>query len=308
MTLPAALSHPCYHDDEAARVTFEAIRWPNGPYCPHCGCLDTVAPLGGKSMGAGWYWCNKCREKFTVRVGSVMERSHIAMHKWLLAFRLMSNSKKGISAHQLHRMLGVTYRSAWFMAHRIRLAMDDKAPPPLGGEGKFVEADETYVGGKAKNRKNKIPKKEAVFSLVERNGAARSFHVAEVTAKTLRPLIVTVADRKSHFRTDHSPVYWSVGDEFKTHYTVNHAIEEYVRGDAYTNTVEGYFSIFKRGIYGVYHHVSEAHLHRYLAEFDFRYNNRAKLGVDDIERARRAIVGTAGKRLTYRQPVGQAHA
>ncbi|MGE3782646.1 MAG: IS1595 family transposase [Alphaproteobacteria bacterium] len=308
MTLPTALTHPCYHDDEAARVTFEAIRWPDGPFCPFCGAFDTVAPLGGKSMGPGWYWCNKCREKFTVRVGSVMERSHIPMHKWLLAFRLMAGSKKGVSAHYLHRTLGVAYRSAWFMAHRIRLAMDIKAPSPLGGDGKFVEADETYVGGKARNRKGKTPKKEAVFSLVERGGGARSFHVANVTAKTLRPIIVSVTDRKSHFRTDHSAVYWGIGDEFKTHHTVNHAIEEYVRGDAYTNTVEGYFSIFKRGIYGVYHHVSEGHLHRYLAEFDFRYNNRAKLGVDDTERARRAIAGAAGKRLTYRQPNGQAHA
>ena len=161
MTLPTALSHPCYHDDEAARLVFEAIQWPNGPTCPHCGLIETVAPLGGKSMGPGWYWCAQCREKFTVRVGSVMERSHIPMHKWLLAFRLMNASKKGMSAHQLHRMLGVAYRSAWFMAHRIRLAQDDKLPTPLGGEGKFVEADETYVGGKARNRKGKTPKKEA---------------------------------------------------------------------------------------------------------------------------------------------------
>jgi transposase-like protein len=206
MTLPTALSHPCYHDDEAARLTFEAIQWPNGATCPRCGLIETVAPLGGKSMGPGWYWCSQCREKFTVRVGSVMERSHIPMHKWLLAFRLLAGSKKGMSAHQLHRMLGVAYRSAWFMAHRIRLAMDDKIPTPLGGEGKFVEADETYVGGKARNRKGKTPKKEAVFSLVERGGKARSFHIANVTAQTLRPIIVTVADRKSHFRTDHSPV------------------------------------------------------------------------------------------------------
>jgi len=168
--LPTELSHPCYHNDEAARVIFEAIRWPDGPFCPHCGALDTVAPLGGESMGSGWYWCAPCREKFTVRVASVLERSHIAMHKWLLAIRLMTGSKKGISAHQLHRMLGVTYRSAWFMAHRIRLAMDDSAPNALGGAGKFVKADETYIGDEARNRKGKTPKKEAVFSLVERNG------------------------------------------------------------------------------------------------------------------------------------------
>jgi transposase-like protein len=207
MSLPTALSHPCYHDDEAARVAFESVRWPNGPYCPHCGAFDTVAPLGGESMGPGWYWCNKCREKFTIRVGSVLERSHIAMHKWLLAIRLLTGSKKGMSAHQLHRMLGVTYRSAWFMAHRIRLAMDDSAPSALGGEGKFVEADETYVGGKARNRKGKTPKKEAVFSLVERGGKSRSFHVANVTAQTLRPIIVSAASTDSHFRTDESGVY-----------------------------------------------------------------------------------------------------
>jgi transposase-like protein len=308
MSLPTALSHACYHDDEAARITFESIRWPNGPYCPHCGAFDTVAPLGGESMGPGWYWCNKCREKFTVRVGSVLERSHIAMHKWLLAIRLMTGSKKGISAHQLHRMLGVAYRSAWFMAHRIRLAMDDSAPSALGGEGKFVEADETYIGGKARNRKGKTPKKEAVFSLVERGGKSRSFHVANVTATTLRPIIVSAASTDSHFRTDESGVYWSVGEEFKTHQTVVHAAEEYVRGDAHTNTAEGYFSILKRGIYGVYHHVSEAHLHRYLAEFDFRYSNRIKLGIDDTERARRVIVGTGGKRLRYQRPASEARA
>jgi transposase-like protein len=308
MSLPTALSHACYHDDEAARITFESIRWPNGPYCPHCGAFDTVAPLGGESMGPGWYWCNKCREKFTVRVGSVLERSHIAMHKWLLAIRLMTGSKKGISAHQLHRMLGVAYRSAWFMAHRIRLAMDDSAPSALGGEGKFVEADETYIGGKARNRKGKNPKKEAVFSLVERGGKSRSFHVANVTATTLRPIIVSAASTDSHFRTDESGVYWSVGEEFKTHQTVVHAAEEYVRGDAHTNTAEGYFSILKRGIYGVYHHVSEAHLHRYLAEFDFRYSNRIKLGIDDTERARRVIVGTGGKRLRYQRPASEARA
>lgn len=224
--LPTELSHPCYHNDEAARETFEAIRWPDGPFCPHCGSFDTVAPLGGESMGPGWYWWTPCREKFTVRVGSVLERSHIPMHKWLLAFRLTAGSKKGMSAHQLHRMLGIGYRSAWFMAHRIRLAMDDSAPNALGGEGKFVEADETYIGGKARNRKGKTPKKEAVFSLVERGGASRSFHVPNVTAKSLRPIIVTVASRKSHFRTDESGVYWSAGEEFKTHRTVNHAAEE----------------------------------------------------------------------------------
>ena len=216
MTLPASLADPCYHDDDAARVTFEAIRWPDGPYCPHCGVFDTVAPLGGKSMGPGWYWCNKCREKFTARVGSVMERSHIPMHKWLLAFRLMASSKKGVSAHQLHRMLGVSYKSAWFMAHRIREAMRPTDDGQLGGEGKTVEADETYVGGKAKNRAyaKTLPSHEAVVSLVERGGKLRSLHVADVTAKTLKPILVETIAKDSHFRTDQSPVYTKTGKDF----------------------------------------------------------------------------------------------
>jgi transposase-like protein len=310
MTLPTALSHPCYHDDEAARVTFEAVRWPDGPYCPHCGAFDTVAPLGGKSMGPGWYWCNKCREKFTVRVGSVLERSHIPMHKWMLAFRFMASSKKGMSAHQLHRTLGIPYKTAWFMAHRIREAMRPTDDGQLGGEGKFVEADETYVGGKAKNRAyaKTLPRHEAVVSLVERGGKVRSRQVADVTAKTLKPILADAIAKDANLRTDQSPVYTEIGTGFASHATVNHSIKEYVRGDAHTNTVEGYFSIFKRGIYGTYHHVSEQHLKRYLGEFDFRYNERIALGVNDTERTEKAIRGAAGKRLTYRQPRGAQQA
>jgi transposase-like protein len=310
MTLPAALSHACYHDDDAARETFEAIRWPDGPYCPHCGCLDTVAPLGGKSMGPGWYWCNKCREKFTARVGSVMERSHIAMHKWLLAFRLMASSKKGMSAHQLRWTLGVSYKTAWFMAHRIREAMRPLDAGPMGGEGKFVEADETFIGGKAANRAyaKMAPYKEAVVSLVERGGKVRSRHVADVSAKTLKPILVDAIAKDTNLRTDQSPVYTEIGTGFASHATVNHSIKEYVRGDAHTNTVEGYFSIFKRGIYGVYHHVSQEHLKRYLAEFDFRYNERVALGVSDQERTEKAIKGAVGRRLTYRPLSGAQQA
>lgn len=238
-----------------------------------------------------------------MRVGSIFERSHVPLFKWLLGFRLMAGSKKGFSAHQLHRTLAVDYKTAWFMEHRIRECMDSTGGNPLGGEGKFVEADETYVGGRAKNRAYKAPRpKMAVLSLVERSGKARSFHVANVTAEMLRPLIVTAVSRKSHFRTDESGVYWRTGEEFKSHRTVNHSADEYVRGDAHTSTVEGYFSIFKRGIYGVYHHVSETHLHRYLAEFDFRFSNRVALGVNDVERVTRAIQGATGKRLLYRPP------
>src|SRR3954470_22182298 len=261
-------------------------------------------------MGPGWYWCNKCREKFTARVGSVMERSHIPLHKWLLAYRLMASSKKGMSAHQLHRMLGISYKAAWFMAHRIREGMRPVDAEPMGGSGKTVEADETYVGGKAKNRAyaKTLPKHEAVMSLVERGGKVRSRHIADVTAKTLKPIIVDAITKDTHFRTDQSPVYTEIGKDFASHETVNHSIKEYVRGDAHTNTVEGYFSIFKRGIYGVYHHVSEQHLKRYLCEFDFRYNERIALGVNDQERAERAIKGAVGRRLTYWQPRGAEQA
>lgn len=304
MQLPIELSSPCYHDEEAAREQLESIRWPDGPFCPYCGSFDRVklTATPPKARKGGWYHCQDCRRKFTVRVGSIFHRSHVPLHKWLLGFRLMAGSKKGFSAHQLHRTLNVDYKTAWFMEHRIRECMDESASAgPLGGEGKFVEADETYVGGRAKNRAYKVPPpKKPVFSLVERDGKARSFHIANVIAQTVRPLVVTVTSRKSHFRTDESGIYWTVGEEFKTHRTVNHSADEYVRGDAHTNTVEGMFSILKRGIYGIYRHVSEAHLQRYLNEFDFRCNHRAALGVDDVERATRAIQGAAGKRLLYR--------
>src|ERR1700736_559364 len=215
----------------------------------------------------------------------------------------MAASKKGMSAHQLHRMLGVTYKTAWFLAHRIREAMREINPEQLGGEGKFVEADETFTGGKAKNRAFKAPPpKEAVMALVERGGKVRSFHVPEVTAATLKPIIVDAIAKDSHFRTDESGVYWEVGEQFASHRTVVHSMNEYVQGDAHTNTTEGYFSILKRGIYGIYQHVSEHHLKRYLAEFDFRYNERIALGIDDAERTQRALAGIVGKRLTYRRP------
>ncbi|MEQ1931655.1 MAG: IS1595 family transposase [Parvularculaceae bacterium] len=315
---PVELSHPVYSNEEAARKHLEAVRWPDGVVCPHCGATDDARPLGGESMGAGWFYCEACKDKFTVRSGTVYERSHVPLHKWLLAFRLMASSKKGISAHQLHRTLNVTYKTAWFMAHRIREAMapaKGKADP-LGGKGKIVEADETAIGGKERNKhrhkRNKknigMHGKQIAFSLVERGGKVRSFHVANVTGETLRPIIVTQIDRASKFMTDEASQYRPVGKEFAYHGKVNHGIEEYVRGDAHVNTLEGYFSILKRGVIGTYHHVSEAHLKRYLAEFDFRYNERAGLGVDDAERTTRAIKGAEGKRLMYRQPDKAAHA
>lgn len=295
------LSAKIFHDEQAAHEHIESVRWPNGPTCPHCGVFN-VHRMAGKTQ-AGMFICRDCREKFTVRTGSVMERSHIPLHKWLLATHLMAASKKGMSAHQLHRMLGITYKSAWFLAHRIRESMieDVKKAGPIGGSGKTVEVDETYVGGKAKNRAFKAPpKKQAVVSLLERDGRVRSFHVANVTSKTLRPILVKHASRASYLMTDESPVYPKIGNEFIGHGTVNHSIDQYVRGVFWhTNTVENYFSILKRGVIGTFHHVSEAHLSRYIAEFDFRYNTR---NISDFERAEKAIKGGEGKRLTYRRP------
>ncbi|WP_439573497.1 IS1595 family transposase [Phreatobacter sp.] len=302
------LTDPIFTNEDAARKHFEAIRWPNGPVCPHCKAEGQATELKGKSTRPGVYKCRACSKPFTATIGTVYERSHIPLHKWLLATHLLCSSKKGMSAHQLFRMLGFgSYRTAWFMAHRIREGMTDtshKTTGGLGGANKVVEVDESYVGGKAKNRAHREPApKKAVLSLVERNGRVASFHVANVTAKTVRPLIVTNASRASALMTDESPIYPRIGKEFSSHGTVNHSANEYARlaGYMHTNTAENFFSILKRGITGVYHSVSEAHLHRYLAEFDFRYNNRSGLGVEDAERAMKAVRGTAGKRLTYRQ-------
>ena len=289
------LTNPIFTNPDAARKHFEAIRWPDGPYCPYCGQTDTAKPLGGKSMGPGWYHCKDCRRKFTAHVGTIYERSHIPMTKWLLATHLMCASKKGISAHQLHRMLGIPYKTAWFMAHRIREGMRDLKPGALGGEGKFVEADETYIGGKEKNKHTRKRKrigrggtgKEIAFALVERGGRVHSQHVPSVNTKTLRPILVAQLDAKTFLMTDDSGQYRHMHKDFR-HEVINHGIGEYVRGDAHTNTVEGYFSILKRGITGTYHHVSQQHLKRYLAEFDFRYNERGALEVTDAERAVKA--------------------
>jgi transposase-like protein len=305
-----SLRDPIFHDDEAARLHLEALRWPNGPYCPRCGEAEAVTRLAGKSTAPGLCICRSCRTKFSVTMGTVFERSHISLSKWMLGFRLMASSKKGVSAHQLHRSLDITYKSAWFMAHRIREAMAlPPEPSALGGEGKTVEADATYVGGKEKNKHaNKRTAgniggkgKQIVHTLVERDGRARSHHVADVTGATLRPIIVRHASRKSALMTDTAGGYHNIGKEFARHEMVDHGKGEYVRGDAYSNTAESFFAIFKRGVYGTFHHVSEAHLHRYLAEFDFRWSNRAALGVDDRERANEAVRGSTGKRLTYRR-------
>lgn len=290
-----------FANETNARKHLEALRWPDGPYCPHCGSFNAKR-LEGKAHRAGLVQCNDCREQYTVTVGTVFERSKVPLHKWLLCNHLICASKKGMSAKQIERMLGVTYKTAWFMCHRIREAMDGATGNgPLGGANQVVEADETYVGGKAKNRAFREPApKKPVVALVERDGQVRSFHVANVTAKQLRGLIVTNVDRASHLMTDESHVYTAVGREFNGHSTVNHSAKEYVKtgGFKHSNTAENFFSIFKRGVIGTYHHLSEAHLGRYCKEFDFRYNTRA---MTDGKRASIALIGIAGKRLTYRR-------
>ena len=296
------LTNPIFSDANKAREHLEALHWPNGPVCPKCGETERLKRLEGKSTRPGVVMCNPCRKPFTVTVGTIFEDSKIPLNKWLLAFRLMAGSKKGMSAHQLHRSLGITYKSAWFLAHRIREAMDGAdGDGPLGGPDTVVEADETYVGGKARNRAFRQPApKKAVVALVERDGRARSFHVANVNAKHIRGLIVTNVSRDSHLMTDESVVYTRVGREFNGHSTVNHSAKEYVTtgGFKHSNTAENFFSIFKRGVIGTYHHMSEAHLGRYCREFDFRYNTRQ---FSDAERTDIALVGAIGKRLTYRR-------
>jgi transposase-like protein len=304
------LRNPIFHDDTAAREYLETVLWPQGPVCPRCGVMgDRITKMHGKSLRPGVYNCKDCRKPFSVTVGTVMERSHIPLSKWVLAARLMASSKKGMSAHQLRRMLGTSYEAAWFLFHRLREAANDLGGSgPIGGENKVIEADESYIGGKARNKAfGPPPKKMAAFTLVEREGEARSRHVANVDSKTLREAIVTQASRKSYLMTDEAVVYDRLGREFAGHGTVNHSADEYVRtgGFHHTNTVESFFALLKRAVYGQFHHVSEAHLHRYLAEADFKYNTRSALGIEDAERADLLVRGAKGKRLLYRQPDGQ---
>jgi transposase-like protein len=310
------LKNPIYTDDDAARAHLEKLLWPHGPVCPRCGVTeDRITKLHGASTRPGVYKCKDCRKPFTVTVGTVMERSHIPLSQWVLAAHFMASSKKGMSALQLMRLMGVTYETAWFLFHRLREAAKAVDPSPLGGTGKTVEADETYMGGKdhnkhANKRMSRTGKsyKEPVLTLVERGGEARSFHVADVNAKTLRSIMVKHVRRDSHLMTDGALVYIRLGKEFVAHGATDHASGEYVRGEMHSNTVESVFAILKRGVYGTFHNVSEAHLHRYLAEFDFRYNTREALGIDDDQRAAELLRGAKGKRLMYRQPDKAAHA
>jgi len=297
----ADLTNPIFNDEEAARSHLEFLRWPNGPFCPHCGELKKITKLGGKSHRPGLYVCKSCRQHFTVTVGTMIEDSHIKLHKWLLAFHLMTSSKKGISALQISRLLNITYKSAWFMGHRIREAMKPGNNGKLGGRGP-VEADETFVGTKpgAKKRRG-YAHKNAVLSLVERNGEVRSFYVANVTADTLKPILKKQVRKEAHLMTDDAGQYRIIGPEFAKHDVVAHSTGEYVRDEAHNNTAESFFSIFKRGICGIYQHVSPCYLHRYTTEFDFRFNHRSNIGFNHFQRATAALKGISGKRLTYRR-------
>lgn len=298
-------SNKVFQDPEAARVWLEARLWPTGPVCGHCGVVGEAKALSNRP---GTYQCNACRKQFTVTVGTVFERSHIPLNKWLLATFLFVSSKKGISAHQMHRLLDITYKSAWFMMHRLREAMmTEPGEPPLGGRGKIVEADETYLlksGDKVTPKAGGYAHKMKVLSLTERGGRVRSMRIKDATKLEIGDLVRRNIHPESILHTDGSGVYREIGAS-KKHEFVDHSISYVGMGKngrkVHTNTLEGYFSVFKRGMVGVYQHCGEQHLHRYLAEFDFRQNNRAKLGVDDETRAERAIMGIIGKRLTYRR-------
>lgn len=302
---------PRFKDPDAAREHLESIRWPNGPICPHCGAVDRISKLNGNAHRPGVYDCGHCRDQFTVTVGTVFERSHIPLHKWLMAATLIVASKKGISSHQLHRMLGVTYKTAWFMSHRLREAMKPSGSGLLGGGGKIVEADETFFGkieGAKVRAHGGSSHKHKLFALVEREGSVRSFHVANVAEDNLKPIMMAQLAKDTHLMTDGAHQYKNIGRAFKHHESVNHTQGEYAKKSrkvkgvtAHTNTVESYFGLLKRGLVGTYHHVSEQHLQRYISEFDFRFSNRASLGITDVEREAAALKGISGKRLTYRR-------
>jgi len=307
----SVLSKAHFHDEEAAFKKVEALLWPEGPVCPHCGANDRIYALEGVRskpskknpegvVRHGLKKCGHCRKQFTVRVGTIFESSHIPLHQWLQAIHLLCSSKKGISSHQLHRILEITYEAAWFMSHRIREAMRTGSLSTMGGPGSIYEIDETFIGQKSdKPKKRGYGHKHAALALVERGGEVRTFQIDKADGATIKPIVDANLAKEGMLMTDEATYYGKLGKEFKHHFTVEHGAGEYVRGSVHTNTLEGYFSIFKRGMKGTYQHCSEKHLHRYLAEFDFRYNNRIANGIGDEERAEKALKGIKGKRLTY---------
>jgi transposase-like protein len=317
MAMPeSVLSGAEFHSEEAAYAAIEAKLWPNGPICPHCGVVGRAYRLKGPSTRIGLCKCAACRKQFNVKVGTIFEGSHIPLRKWLQAIHLLCSSKKGISSNQLYRLLGITLKSAWFLSHRIREAMRDGSLEPLGGGhgfGNAVEVDETFIGRKkgVPTPKGGTGHKHAVLGLVERGGKVRTLHIETVTSEEIGGIVRENVAREAWMMTDEAKHYTEVGREMAGHSTVNHSIGEYVSFEdatVHTNTIEGYFGLFKRGMNGVYQHCDEKHLHRYLAEFEFRYNNRVALGVDDRNRAETTLLGVKGKRLKYRSPHYGSHA
>jgi transposase-like protein len=301
--MSSVISDKHFHNERVAYAYVEARIWPNGPVCPHCGNADPsrMKLFAGKSTRLGVRQCNECRKPFTVKIGTIFEASHIPLRIWLQAIHMLCSSKKGVSSNQLHRTIGVTLKTAWFMSHRLREAMRSGDLAPIGGPGTIVEIDETFIGNKADMpRRRGFAHKHAVMSLVERGGKVRSFHVAGITAAHLVPILRANIAKETTVMTDEAGQYAHLGKEFASHDFVNHSAGEYGRGEVHTNTLEGFYSIFKRGMKGIYQHCSEKHLHRYVAEFDFRYSNRIGIGVDDVTRADRVLDGVSGRRLTYR--------
>ena len=315
------LTAPRFTDADAAREHLEALHWPGGPFCPKCGSVEAkrLPDQRGKpskrhpegSIRKGLVQCNGCRQQFTVTVGTVFEDSKVPLNKWLLAVHLLCASKKGISAHQMHRMLGVTYKTAWFMAHRIREAMIPGDNGPMGGDGGIVEADETFIGRVPGESRMAIHNMNKVVSLIERaTGRATSVVITGlISSGTVGKVLHDHVSRKAHLMTDEGRHYGAIGRDYAAHHTVNHSAGEYVRKGApeyTTNTIEGFFGIFKRGMRGIYQHCGSQHLQRYLREFDFRYTNRSGNGVNDDQRADLALQGITGKRLTYRRAASVA--
>jgi transposase-like protein len=293
-------SAPQFKTEAGAFEYVEAHLWPNGPVCSHCGETERVGRLNGKTTRSGLCKCYVCKKPFTVRMGTIFESSHLALNLWLQVIHLMCASKKGISTRQIQRMLNCSMKTAWFLGHRIREAMKDNGDL-IGGAGKTVEADETYLSKSPKTRKpagTALHAKPApmVFALVERGGNVRSMYLDH---RNVRSAIYSHLHEDSRLFTDGSKTYFSVMPNKSQHESVDHSKFEWSRGDVHTNTLEGYFSIFKRGLVGIYQHMDKKHLHRYLSEFDFRMNTRAKLGINDVQRSEIALQGFKGKRLTY---------
>jgi transposase-like protein len=303
--MTSVLNAEYFQNEEVAYAKLESIVWPHGPVCPHCGTIERMKRMGGAATRPGLYKCYACRKQSRVTVGTVFESSHVKLHAWLQAVYLMCSTKKGISSNQLARVLDVTIKTGWFISQRIREAMRSGALAPMGGAGAIVELDETFIGKKkGVPVKHGAAHKHAVLTLVERGKGSRSFHVDGTSAADIMPIMKANIDAETVIMTDEAGQYSRVYQHFAAHGFTRHSAGEYVPGETHTITVEGFYSMFKRGMKGLYQHCSEKHLHRYVAEFDSRYNNRIHLGVDDAQCTESALNGIKKKRLTYRHSSG----